>query len=378
MINRFNDPENLRARLFLISTKAGSLGINLVGANRCVIFDSSWNPADDVQAIFRIYRFGQSKPVYVYRFVSHGTMEQRIYERQIIKQALSRRVVDDQEIVRHFKENEIAELYRFEPVPTEEKTPAVPKDRLLADILVSEKSRELVVEYHLQDSLLENRPEEELPDAEKEDAWEQYAADRKREEDEERRRQAENEYREKVNAEYARKMHLQSICVPVYDETRGNALFSGPDDLRTFMLDMLQKRVAAVNAALASTSDEATSAQLTSKLNALIAAYENWPTFESAYGNSRKPWKPAPPMASIAPMAGMAGMAQSILRPQTYPGSSSSSSTSQASIQRLLQNFATQPSQFAAQLSQQFGNLGPEQLSMIQSIVNNFTNSQQK
>ncbi|CAK4963204.1 unnamed protein product [Aphanomyces euteiches] len=80
--------------VLLVSTKAGAEGINLHAANRLVLFDVSWNPSHDHQSMCRSHRIGQTKDVHVYRFVSHDTMEEKIYDQQVKKVGLSSNVVD--------------------------------------------------------------------------------------------------------------------------------------------------------------------------------------------------------------------------------------------------------------------------------------------
>lgn len=76
-IDRFNQP-NSDIFAFLLSTRAGGLGINLATADTVIIFDSDWNPHNDIQAFSRAHRIGQQNKVMIYRFVTKGTVEERI------------------------------------------------------------------------------------------------------------------------------------------------------------------------------------------------------------------------------------------------------------------------------------------------------------
>ncbi|KAK0385989.1 hypothetical protein NLU13_5704 [Sarocladium strictum] len=84
VVDNFNtDPTQF---VFLISTKAGGVGLNITAANKVVIMDPHWNPSYDLQAQDRAYRIGQTRDVEVFRLISVGTVEEIVYARQIYKQ----------------------------------------------------------------------------------------------------------------------------------------------------------------------------------------------------------------------------------------------------------------------------------------------------
>jgi DNA repair and recombination RAD54-like protein len=114
VVEEFNKPES-ETFIFMLSSKAGGCGLNLIGANRLVMFDPDWNPANDEQAMARVWRDGQTKPCYIYRLVATGTIEEKIFQRQTHKKALSTAVVDHNEDgERHFTQDDLKDLFKLD------------------------------------------------------------------------------------------------------------------------------------------------------------------------------------------------------------------------------------------------------------------------
>ncbi|RHY32506.1 hypothetical protein DYB32_002504 [Aphanomyces invadans] len=110
LIDAFNSSDS-SIFVFLLTTRAGGIGINLTGADRVVIFDPDWNPSTDMQARERAWRLGQTKPVTIYRLITSGTIEEKIYHRQLFKQYLMNKVLRDPKQKRCFNHNTLADLF---------------------------------------------------------------------------------------------------------------------------------------------------------------------------------------------------------------------------------------------------------------------------
>uniref|UniRef100_A0A0K0EEA7 DNA repair and recombination protein RAD54-like n=1 Tax=Strongyloides stercoralis TaxID=6248 RepID=A0A0K0EEA7_STRER len=109
LVEKFNTDDNIF--LFLLTTKVGGLGVNLTGANRLIIYDPDWNPCTDVQARERAWRIGQSREVTIYRLLTSGTIEEKMYQRQIFKEFLANKVLSDPKQARILKTQHIKDLF---------------------------------------------------------------------------------------------------------------------------------------------------------------------------------------------------------------------------------------------------------------------------
>ena len=109
LVDRFNSEPDMH--VFLLTTKVGGLGVNLTGANRVIIFDPDWNPSTDVQARERAWRLGQKKEVTIYRLMTAGTIEEKIYHRQIFKQFLTNKILKDPKQRQTFQMKDLYDLF---------------------------------------------------------------------------------------------------------------------------------------------------------------------------------------------------------------------------------------------------------------------------
>lgn len=109
LVDSFNSDDSYFC--MLCTTRTGGVGLNLTGANRIILYDPDFNPQTDAQARERAWRFGQQREVAVYRLITAGTIEEKIYQRQIFKTALSNAVLQDPRQRRLFSQRDLKDLF---------------------------------------------------------------------------------------------------------------------------------------------------------------------------------------------------------------------------------------------------------------------------
>lgn len=160
-----------------------------MGANRVCIFDASWNPCHDSQAVCRVYRYGQTKPCYIYRLVSDICLEKKIYDRQVNKQGMSDRVVDEANPDNYLSTKDIHNLWGEEDLLKEishkewDVEGCVDKCQRLGDLVLAQVIEDLggqsLSQYpFIHESLLIDRKEKKLSRIEKRIAERSYEAER--------------------------------------------------------------------------------------------------------------------------------------------------------------------------------------------------------
>ncbi|GES59517.1 DNA-dependent ATPase [Aspergillus terreus] len=114
LVEDFNRLPADRSFAFLLSAKAGGTGLNLIGASRLVLFDVDWNPATDIQAMARIHRDGQQRACRIYRILLKGSLEEKIWQRQVTKLGLADSVMEHKDSMAQFSRDELRDLFRLD------------------------------------------------------------------------------------------------------------------------------------------------------------------------------------------------------------------------------------------------------------------------
>ncbi|KAJ5179448.1 DNA repair protein rhp26 [Penicillium capsulatum] len=109
IVDEFNTNRDIH--VFLLTTKVGGIGVNLTGADRVIIYDPDWNPSTDMQARERAWRLGQERDVTILRLMTKGTIEEKIYHRQIFKQFLTNKITRDPQQRESFQPSDLLDLF---------------------------------------------------------------------------------------------------------------------------------------------------------------------------------------------------------------------------------------------------------------------------
>lgn len=168
MCEAFNNPESC-AKLFILSMGTGVLGYNMVGANRVLLLSTSWNPSNDLQAIYRCLRFGQKKTVYVNRLLAKGTVEPKTYYRQISKLGMASSVVDLQLVNRKVSYDQTNDLFTFDSSRHRFTSVKATKDPVLNALM--RRNTEFVSDLKEHDSMLVESVEDQLSVEERKAVW---------------------------------------------------------------------------------------------------------------------------------------------------------------------------------------------------------------
>ncbi|KAJ2903678.1 uncharacterized protein MKZ38_009517 [Zalerion maritima] len=113
LVDKFNINDDID--VFLLTTRVGGLGLNLTGASRVILYDPDWNPSTDAQAQERAWRLGQKKDVQIFRLLTAGTIEEKIYQRQIFKTVLTNKVLKDPTQRSNFQMGDLEDLFTLGP-----------------------------------------------------------------------------------------------------------------------------------------------------------------------------------------------------------------------------------------------------------------------
>ncbi|KAJ5681716.1 DNA repair protein rhp26 [Penicillium maclennaniae] len=136
MVDEFNTNPDIH--VFLLTTRVGGIGVNLTGADRVIIYDPDWNPSTDMQARERAWRLGQKRDVTIFRLMTKGTIEEKIYHRQIFKQFLTNKITKNPHQREVFQLGDLYDLFSL----TEEDDNELETTRLFKNAEVTYKEED--------------------------------------------------------------------------------------------------------------------------------------------------------------------------------------------------------------------------------------------